>query len=262
MLQEYPDRTIAMVGVRGGGFLFLGSNPALAEIPVLFAAGEKDPYASETLELPKQVFLRYRKMNVPWTFAVEANTGHECGDTRLLAVPYLDAIISARMTSGSQKLKAIEVSQGWFGNINTLKVAPTKQYTGNTSEAAWLPNEETAHKWQEYVTEGKIAPTRQPAAPTEVRALRGNGTEVVVTWNYMPDLENGLPSFHIYRNKSLIATVDGQSHSFDDAPKPATITLQFIDKGAEPNTTYTVAAFNSLGESVSKVGATITSAIN
>jgi hypothetical protein len=256
MLQEYPDRTIAMVGVRGGGFLFLGSNPALAEIPVLFAAGEKDPYASETLELPKQVFLRYRKMNVPWTFAVEANTGHECGDTRLLAVPYLDAIISARMTPGSQKLKAIDVSQGWLGNINTRKVAPTKQYTGSTSEAAWLPNEEIAQKWQQYINEGKIAPTRKPAPPNEVRASRDNRMEVTVTWSYTPDIEFGLPSFHIYRNQSLVATIEGQGSNFSDAPEPTNITLKFVDKSTVSNATYSVAAFNSLEESVSKADAT------
>jgi hypothetical protein len=54
----------------------------------------------------------------------------------------------------------------------------------------------------------------------------------------------------------LIATVEGQSHCFDDASKPANITLKFTDESVEPNAVYTITAFNSLGESASKVSVT------
>jgi pimeloyl-ACP methyl ester carboxylesterase len=250
MLQQYPERTIAVVAVRGGGFPLLGTNPTLAGIPVLFASGEKDPYASETLELPKQVFLRYRKINAVWAFAIEANTAHESGDTRFLAIPYLDAAIGDRLASDSNQLNLVKADRGWLGNTGTHMIAPINLYEGNPLEAVWLPNEETARKWQKYVKTGKIPATRKPAAPTNLSVTRIGTTEALLTWKYIPDLENGLPSFRIYRNSSLIQTLKGQEHNFGDAAEPPNVVLEFRDKNATLNSIYTVTAFNDLGEMV------------
>lgn len=251
MLQQYPERTIAMVGVRGGGFLLLGSNPTLVGIPVLFASGKNDPYASETLDLPKRVFLRYRKMSAPWTFAVEANAAHESGDTRLLAIPYLDAVITARVATQSTPPNPIDGRTGWVGDINTHEVAPVNQYKGNILETVWLPNQETALKWQEYVSTGKIEPTSKPAAPTDVHVTRIGETDAILRWKFTPDLENGLPSFRIYRNNSLIGTIQGQEHDFGDAAVPPNVALEIRDENVTPNSSYKVAAFNTFGESIS-----------
>jgi pimeloyl-ACP methyl ester carboxylesterase len=253
MMQQYPDRTIAVVAARGGGFTLLGTNPTLTGIPVLFAIGEKDlEVPHETQTLPKQVFGRYRKINALWAIATEANTAHETGDTRLLAIPYFDAIATARLGQNSNDLNSIEPDRGWLADPVTHKVAPVARYEENPLEAVWLPNEETARKWQQYVTTGKIAQTRKPAMPTNVKATRNGMQEVLLTWRFTPDLENGLPSFHIYRNHSLIGTLSGQGHNFGDAADPPSVVLEFQDTNAKTNSTYTIAAFNVLGESVSQ----------
>lgn len=252
MLQEYADRVIAMVAVRGGGFTFLGTNPALVEIPVLFAPGAQDPYASETVSLPKIVFERYRKINAPWGIAIEPNAAHEAGNSRFLAIPYLDAVITQRLAKSGSQLDHINRAAGWLGNPTTYAIAPAKQYPSDPAQAVWLPDEEVARKWQAYLSKGEISPTRQPDPPTEVIASRYSGTEVRLTWQYSPDSENGLPAFRIYRNRSLIATVSGQSHNFGDAPEPANVVLEYVDQNGQDHSTYTVAAFNSLGESASR----------
>jgi len=252
MLQKYPNRTIAVVAMRCGGFTFSGTNSALLGVPVMFALGEKEPSADECLELPKKVFSRYRKAGALWALAVEANTGHESSDTRLLAIPYLDAIMTTRLPAQGTHLRPIDAARGWLGNIVTYEIAPVAQYGGNPLEAAWLPNEETARKWQEYVSTGKISPTLKPAVPTDLCVTKIGATEVMLTWHFTPDLENGLPSFRIYRNKLLIETLQGQEHNFGDTPEPSNVTLEFQDEKATPTSSYSVAAFNVVGENASQ----------
>jgi predicted esterase len=253
LFQQYPERTVAVLGLRGGAFLILGKNPKLTGTPVLFALGAKDTTAiNDTQILPREVFHRYRKMGAPWAIAVEANTAHETSDTRLLVLPYLDAILTARLTSQNNKLRPIDVSHGWLGNPVTHEISSVSRYRGDPLEAAWLPNEETARKWREYDLTGKITPTQKLTAPTEVRAIKTKPSEITVTWRYTPDFENGLPSFHIYRNNTLINTVRGQDHGFGDTPEPVNILLEFRDNNADMNSVYSVGVFNALGESVSQ----------
>lgn len=252
MLQRYPERTIAVVLMRCGGYYLIRNNASILKVPVLFAVGEKDPYVYDCIDVPKQVFLHQRKKDALWTFALEPNTAHEAGATRFFAIPYLDAMITARLPENSNKLRLINKTQGWLGDISTHKIASVEQYRGNPLETVWLPNEEIARKWQEYVIEGNVSPPRQPDAPTEVRATKISPTEVLIAWHFTPDLENGLPSFRIYRNNSVIQTLEGQSHNFGDAPKTPDINLEFKDVNAPVNSVYNVAAFNELGESLSQ----------
>lgn len=257
-------------------------NPAVLKVPVLFALGEKD-CEWECLGLPKKVFSRYRKAGALWTLAVEANSDHAPDDTRLLAIPYLDSILATRLTIPDTQLRQINADQGWLGNLTTHVISPMNQYEGDPLEAAWLPNAEIASKWQAYITTpgvwnrakfrlcrmeklssflgilhlskscypGKISPTQKPAAPTNVQATSLGAKEVGLTWDFTPDLENGLPSFRIYRDKSLIATLQGQGLNYGDLPEPPHVVLEYRDKEAIANAIYTVSAFNALGESIS-----------
>ncbi len=253
MLRKHRKRTIAVVATRCGAATFPDQiDSKLFGVPVLFAVGEKEnTLVNECRDLPQRIFSRYRKEKALWAVALEANTSHETRDTRLLAIPYFDAIITARLKKDSNQLFPIDRSQGWLGDPVTDEIAPIDKFEGNPLQAAWLPNQETARKWQEYVTTGEISATRKPAAPNNVRATKINPKAILITWSYTPDLENGLPSFRIYRNNSLIQTLQGQSHNFSDAPEPVNIKLEFKDTKAAPNSTYTVAAFNQLGESIS-----------
>jgi pimeloyl-ACP methyl ester carboxylesterase len=254
MMQQYPDRTIAAIAARGGAFFLLGNNPTIANTPVLFALGEQDRKiaVSGTQDLPIQAFKRYRKLAAPWTLAIEAGAEHEVGDTRQLAIPYLDAIITQRLPSQGNDLQPIDPTLGWLGNVATKEISPIAKFTGERSEAAWLPNEETARKWQQYVTTGKIPPTQKPSVPTNLQAIRRDSNTVLLTWQYQPDLESGLPAFRIDRNKSTITTIPKPSHNFGDAPDPPLPVLEFSDKNATLNAIYSIAAINDSGESNSE----------
>jgi pimeloyl-ACP methyl ester carboxylesterase len=302
MLQKHPERTIAAVMMRGGGVLespdrpseFLSSkiDPAVLGVPALLALGEKgSPPAvvAETLDLPKQIFARFRAAGALWALAEEANEGHLSTETRLLAIPYLDSILAARLPSDGTKLRPIDATTGWLANPVDGSIDPVDKYRGNALAASWLPDRVTASKWQNYVTTpslskqfgyalcskkivgkllgapslaescypDKIAPTKQPAAPIDVRARKIGATETLLTWDFVPDLENGLPRFRIYRDRKHIATLQGQERHGMDTPLHPHVVLEFRDRFSErdasqtttTNAIYTVAAFNELGES-------------
>jgi pimeloyl-ACP methyl ester carboxylesterase len=251
MLQKYPDRTIGAVAVRCGAVTFPEkADPKMMGVPFLLAIAQKeDAVVDECRDLPKRVFAQYRKAGALWALAEEANGTHDVGDSRLLAIPYLDALITARLPINGTTLRAIDISQGWLGNLASGEITPANQDQGDALAAAWLPNEETARKWQQYVTTGKISPTQKPAAPTDVQVARTGAGTIVLTWHFAPDLENGLPSFRVYRNNRLIRTFRGQQHNFGDAPEQTQLFLELQDEQANPNSNYKVAAFNTLGES-------------
>jgi hypothetical protein len=293
-LLKYPERTIAVVALRSGGILISGASEVLASkidpkvlgVPVLFSVGEKEQpeYFEEAHQLPKKVFSRYRKAGALWALAEEADGGHGSYDTRLLAIPYLDSILSTRLKGTDNKLYPINPDQGWLGNLTTHTANSIGQYNGDALAAAWLPNEEIAHKWQAYSTTpdfwnrmryklcasqrvanilgvphltdscypDKITPTRPPSSPTNARITKISGTELVLNWDFVPDLENRMPSFRIYRNKSLLATLQSQDYNSDDAPKAPQVVLEFKDKHPIFNASYTISAFNLLGESLSQ----------
>jgi hypothetical protein len=255
-------------------------------VPVLLAVGEKEQseYFEEAHQLPQKVFSRYRKAGALWAFAEEAQTAHGSLDTRLLAIPYLDSILSARLKGNDTKLYPINPDQGWLGNLTTHAAAPIDQYDGDALAAAWLPNEEIAHKWQAYSTTpdfwnrmryklcasqrvanilgvphlpdscypDKITPTRPPSSPTNARIIKISGTKLVLNWDFVPNLEDRMPSFRIYRNKSLLATLQSQDYNSDDIPKAPQVILEFKDKHPIANASYTISAFNHLGESLSQ----------
>ncbi|GBO51722.1 hypothetical protein APA_1565 [Pseudanabaena sp. lw0831] len=298
MSQKYPDRTIALVAMRGGGakissteppkLLTADINPAVLGVPALYALGGAETpntvYFDEGYDLPKQVFTRFRKAGAPWAIAVETDMGHGSTDTRLLAIPYLDSILTARLAKDSTKLRQLDESKGWLANPSTHEIAPISQYKGDPLQAAWLPDRKTAYKWQAYVanpnlwdkvryrfcsshkllallgaaylTEScypdRVSPTLIPEAPTNLRVVRVSTTEVGLTWDFTPDLENGLPKFRVYRNNSLIVTLQGQERGGDDTPIYPHVVLEFRDKAAGENDIYTVSAFNSLGENISR----------
>ena len=263
MLEYHPDKTIAVINVHSGGIrstsgnseiLNLDLNSELAsgliKTPILWFVGAKDPYAEEAVELPKKIFYKFKKANALWALAIGPDTAHETRDTRLLAIPYLDAIANMRLTD-SRKLRPINPAKGWLGNIATKKVVPANKYKGDFAETVWLPDRETALKWQQYVTSSKILPLHKPNTPTNVTVTDISSTKKIVKWDYTPDLENGLPDFRIYRNNSLIQTLKGQTYDFGDVTDSPYVILEFQDLKAKPNATYTVAAFNQLGESIS-----------
>ena len=129
------------------------------------------------------------------------------------------------------------------------------KFAGDPRKADWLPNESIAQAWTQYVKDTAIDDKSPPPAPTNVR-LRG----YELTWDAEADLESGLASFLIERDRKLLAAVPEKSNNtfgrtvfqnlqYSDTPTQPLISLRFTDSTAKPGDkhTYRVIALNTVG---------------
>jgi hypothetical protein len=188
--------------------------------------------------------------------AVDPLSSHECGNQRYLAIPWLDACLSARLpkTAGAP-LGAMPTDKAWLAPPTGGEAVPAAKFTGEPLKAAWLPNEALAKAWTEYVKDTKVSDPTPPPAPTNVR-VKG----AALTWEAEADLESGLASFIIERDGQVLASVPEQGKNpfgrpvfqnlqYSDTPTQPLVPMQFTDAKAEPGKkhTYRVIAVNTAG---------------
>jgi hypothetical protein len=188
--------------------------------------------------------------------AIDPLSSHDCGNQRYLAIPWLDACLSARLPkNASDPLAAMPTDQTWLALPTGTRAAAATKYSGDPLKAAWLPNEAIAKAWTEYVKDTKVSDTTPPPAP---RDLRVHGNQL--TWQAEADLESGLASFIIERDGQVLATVPEQGKNpfgrpvfqylqYSDTPTQPLAPMQFIDTTADPakKHSYCVITVNTVG---------------
>jgi hypothetical protein len=209
------------------------------------------------------MFRAYRAKGAPIGVAPDPRTGHECGDSRYLAIPYFDACLAARLPdkgADGTTLKAVELSSGWRAQVLSDTAEPASAYHGEAAESVWLPDEHTASAWMEYVKTGAVSDTTPPKAPTGLMAMAAAGRGRELTWDAEADLESGLRQFIVQRDGKEIGRVPRepigkfgrplfQSMSYHDTPERPLPALRFVDDSTEPGSTpeYRVVAVNGVG---------------
>jgi acetyl esterase/lipase len=187
--------------------------------------------------------------------AIDPLTGHECGNQRYLAIPWLDACLSARLPKGSgEPLQAMPTAPAWLATLPSGEAVPVAKFAGNPLQAAWLPNEAMAKAWRQYVKDTVVTDLTPPPAPTNLR-LKGNE----LTWEAEADLESGLASFIIERDGKFLAQVPEQGKNpfgrpvfqnlqYSDTPTQPLVPLRYSDATADPGKkhTYRVMAVNTV----------------
>ena len=273
MTTLHPDRVVAVWMRSGSAVAFRARSefpqPQIPEgaykIPEMGNAGVKETgaYASALT-----MFKEYRLKGAPVGFAPDPRTGHECGDSRYLAIPYLDACMAMRLPdkgSKDQTLKPVDLSKGYLAPPlekdpqSAVAAVPAAEYKGNPNEAIWLPNEAVAKAWLEYVKTGEVGDTTPPPAPFDVKATKGE-KGVVITWNADADFESGIRNFIVLRDGQELASVPEkptnpfgrplfQSMTFHDTPVQPLAKMQYTDASAKPGEkhSYTVIEVNGVG---------------
>ena len=186
--------------------------------------------------------------------AVDPLTAHECGNQRYMAIAWLDACLSIRL-SKSGKLNPMPADGAWLAPLLGTEASPATKFGGDKSKAVWLPNEAVAKAWMHYVKDTAIPDTTPPPAPTNVRVT---GSEL--TWVAEADLESGIAHFIIERDGRAIGTVPEkpanpfgrpifQGLQYSDTPTNPLVKMTFSDKKAEGGKTheYRVIAVNTAG---------------
>lgn len=186
--------------------------------------------------------------------AVDPLTGHECGNQRYLAIPWLDACLTARLPRATgSPLVAMPADTAWLAPPTGTEASPAAKFAGDPLKAAWLPNESVAKAWAQYVKDTAITDTTPPPAPTN---LQLKGSEL--TWEVEADLESGLASFVIERDGKFLAGVPGvgknpfgrpvfQNLQYSDTPSQPLVPMRYTDAKAEGKHTYRVVAVNTAG---------------
>ncbi len=188
--------------------------------------------------------------------AIDPLTSHECGNQRYLAIPWLDACLTARLPKAAgDPLRPMPTDKAWLAPVLGGEAIPSAKYSGEPLKAAWLPNEAVAKAWMEYVKDTKVTDTTPPPAPTNLR-LQGNK----LTWEAEADIESGLASFVIERDGQFLANVPDQGKNpfgrpifqnlqYSDTPTQPLVPMQFTDTKPEPGKkhTYRVIAVNTVG---------------
>jgi hypothetical protein len=193
--------------------------------------------------------------------AIDPLTSHECGNQRYLAVPWLDACLTARLPSeAGAPLRAMAESSAMLAPLpepGGSPVAPVSaaSFSGAREQAIWLPTEAIAKAWMEYVTDTKVSDATPPPSPTN---LQVKGQEL--TWEAEADLESGVAHFIIECDGQPIATVPEQPKNpfgrpvfqglqYSDTPSQPLIPMRYIDANAEAGKEhrYRVIAVNTVG---------------
>jgi hypothetical protein len=206
----------------------------------------------------------YRSNGGPAGFAPDPRTGHETGDSRYLAIPFLDACLAMRLPakdSNSQNLMPVDMSKGWLAPFLSQAALPASAYKGNPLEAAWLPDEQVARIWIEYVKNGTVADVTPPLPPFNVRVTSRGSAGNEITRDAEADFESGIGGFFVIRdNRTLVRlpamtppVVYGrplfQGLSYHDTPDWQPQEMRYLDVSAKPGEkhTYSILLVNGAG---------------
>src|SRR5882724_9701025 len=286
MTALHPDR-VAAVWMRSGSSLMFLSHPeftdhavpaAVYRIPMMTNPGVKEkpkqpPSEPDTRTAAEKMkgpwlgniatFKEYRAHGGLIGFAPDPLTGHECGDSRYLAIPFLDACLAMRLPdqgSKDQTLKPMDISKAWLAPWPGEEAKPAAEFKGNPSEAVWLPNEAVAKAWMEYFKTGATTDTTPPPAPFDVLVTSKGDQGMEITWSAEADFESGIGSFIIVRDGEELAKVPEkpvgkfgralfQSMTYHDTPSQPMPQMSYLDASAKPNEkhSYAVISVNSVG---------------
>jgi pimeloyl-ACP methyl ester carboxylesterase len=193
--------------------------------------------------------------------AVDPLTSHECGNQRYLAIPWLDACLTARLPARpGQPLQPMPAAAAHLAPLHLaagepVAPVPAAKFSGALDRSVWLPNETVARAWTQYVKDTAVTDATPPPAPRNVRV---NGT--TITWEADADLESGLAGFIIERDGQFLANVPEkaknafgrpifQNLQYSDTPTQPLVEMRFTDTTAEAGKKprYRVIAQNTAG---------------
>ncbi len=269
MATLHPERVVAMWLRSGTAFRSRTNFPpvaapeALYAIPTICNPGVQETNAG-AWSGSMGTFESRRAKGAPVGFAADPLTGHWCGNSRYLAIPYLDACLAMRLPdkgSKDQKLKPVDMSQAWLVPPLGGTASPVAAFQGDPSKAVWLPNEDVARKWMEYVKTSEVSDTTPPPAPFNVKLMEKGDQGTEITWEAVADLESGIGYFLVLRDGTeagKVGPVAGryggrpvfQAMGFHDTPpKKPLPQMQYLDASAKAGEkhTYTVIEVNTVG---------------
>ena len=236
-------------------------------VPIMCNLGTKEGFTDRTNRFSgvwpanESFFKQVRGKGGLIGVAVDPLTAHECGNQRYLAIPWLDACLSARLPSKiGAPLKPMSAKATWLAPLPVVDAdvvlpVPLAKFTEAKEKSVWLPNKSIAQAWAEYLKDTDVSDVTPPPAPAN---LRVNGNEL--TWDAEADVESGLAHFIIERDGKFLATVPErgrnsfgrpifQNLQYSDTPTQPLVPMRFTDATSQAGKAhrYRVIAVNTAG---------------
>jgi hypothetical protein len=135
-------------------------NPPDKTVPMLFTLGA----IPDAFKMPPDItnkFLPARADGWPWGLGVQHGCAHDFGNAAALMLPWLNAVIAARLPHAPSvldappKLRDLRLVDGWLGDLGTISnqwaiIAPWSDFKGDRSRAAWFPSRGVAMIWRAW----------------------------------------------------------------------------------------------------------------
>lgn len=274
MQTRHPEKIVAIWLQSGTAFGYWTSgeipapeiSAAVYQVPVSANPGKKEEGHERfrrAWDGAWTMFNEYRRQGAPICFTPDPNTGHECGDSRYLSIPYFDALLSLRLPPAetpTAPLRLLNIAEGWLGSIDgTRVVAASSPDADELGTASWLPSESIARQWQEFLKTGAVSDATPPPAPHDVTVTPLSEGGIAIAWSAHADFESGIQAFEIYRDGERVGRVPEKSRgrfgrplfqglSYHDTPEAPLPEMIFHDRqaGAE-RSEYRVVTVNSVG---------------
>ena len=186
MLVLHPERSAAVWLRSGTPRLASRENPSLPTlefsaaalaVPVMCNLGTKEGVTETTGRFAgvwkgvQPLFADVRAKGGLIGVAIDPNSSHDCGNQRYLAMPWFDAVLSARLPdkAGDTELKPMPTEGAWLAALLGSAAQPEAKFSGDAKSAVWLPDERVAKAWAEYVKDGDVSDATPPPQPTGVK---------------------------------------------------------------------------------------------
>ncbi len=272
MLERHPERVVAAWLRSGSPFpaiakgeippLDFGRDAAFA-VPIACNPGirEKgDARFAAAWSGAVDTLAFFRARGAPVLFAPDPRTGHECGESRALAIPFFARMLEARLphvagTAGP--LRALDMG-GALGTPLDGDDMPGEPRPlaecGDARRCGWLPDAAFAAKWRDYLRDGRVADVTPPPPPRDLRAAPRPGGRWHVAWRADADPESGLAGFSVRRGGEEIARIGPengrtllQGLSYHDTPTGPTPPFEVEFARGDAADTLVVVALNGAG---------------
>ena len=294
MVQLYPERIVG-AWLRSGHpdtvaplFDTLPMSDAVCTVPIMLNLGLNEYTMPIIWDRAWPYFQTMRSRGVKMGLIIDPHTHHETGDSRYPAIRFLDLCLAARLPepgSGDNTLRdmpgvvlpASRVTDQELAVAAVPADADKWQYYSADQRRAfirdglWFPSTDFIDCWRKYSVDTSFEDTTAPPAPTDLK-LTTTGEETLLTWRCRADLESGLKTFRIWRQKAeseeweQIAELptapvincrevfQGNGYS-DTPPEPIpTMTYKIAENIPAVQMKYAVTAVNTAGLESEKCG--------